>query len=125
MRARDLEAFGSKPGSAPLVFLSKLHLSWLPKVPGWALGLRFIKHMWMRARAWSSCSGWEMPLDYGSPVNEHTAVRTDAGMFDISHLGIIDVAGADFRIFLRQLLANDVNKLTTVGGATCRSICSP
>ena len=38
-------------------------------------------------------------------------------MFDISHLGIIDVAGADSRIFLRQLLANDVNKLTTVGRA--------
>ena len=55
--------------------------------------------------------GWEMPLHYGSQLKEHELVRSTYGMFDISHMTIIDVLGVDSREYLRLLLANDVNKL--------------
>jgi len=61
--------------------------------------------------------GWEMPLNYGSQIEEHHAVRRDAGMFDVSHMRPVDVEGADARSFLRVLLANDVDKLTQPGKA--------
>ncbi len=57
-------------------------------------------------------SGWEMPLHYGSQIEEHHAVRQHAGMFDVSHMAVIDLAGAETKQFLQYLLANDVNKLT-------------
>lgn len=61
--------------------------------------------------------GWMMPLHYGSQMDEHHAVRTDAGMFDVSHMTIVDLSGARTREFLRYLLANDVAKLTQPGKA--------
>lgn len=61
--------------------------------------------------------GWEMPINYGSQIEEHHAVRQDAGMFDVSHMTIVDLTGANTRNFLRYLLANDVAKLTTPGKA--------
>ncbi|REF27418.1 aminomethyltransferase [Xenorhabdus cabanillasii] len=61
--------------------------------------------------------GWMMPLHYGSQIDEHHAVRTDAGMFDVSHMTIMDLHGAGCRDFLRYLLANDVAKLTEKGKA--------
>ena len=61
--------------------------------------------------------GWEMPINYGSQIEEHHAVRQDAGMFDVSHMTIVDLTGANTRNFLRYLLANDVVKLTTPGKA--------
>lgn len=61
--------------------------------------------------------GWMMPLHYGSQLDEHHAVRTDAGMFDVSHMTIVDLRGARTREFLRYLLANDVAKLTQPGKA--------
>ncbi|MGG7449213.1 glycine cleavage system aminomethyltransferase GcvT [Kosakonia oryzendophytica] len=61
--------------------------------------------------------GWMMPLHYGSQIDEHHAVRTDAGMFDVSHMTIVDLKGARTREFLRYLLANDVAKLTKPGKA--------
>lgn len=61
--------------------------------------------------------GWMMPLHYGSQLDEHHAVRTDAGMFDVSHMTIIDLRGVRTRDFLRYLLANDVAKLTQPGKA--------
>ncbi|MDR0219397.1 MAG: glycine cleavage system aminomethyltransferase GcvT [Enterobacteriaceae bacterium] len=61
--------------------------------------------------------GWMMPLHYGSQIDEHHAVRTDAGMFDVSHMTIVDLHGAGCRDFLRYLLANDVAKLTEKGKA--------
>ena len=65
--------------------------------------------------------GWDMPLHYGSQVDEHHAVRRDAGMFDVSHMRVVDVEGADARAFLRTALANNVDKLTVAGKAlyTC------
>ncbi|BAW81189.1 glycine cleavage system aminomethyltransferase T [Candidatus Nitrosoglobus terrae] len=62
-------------------------------------------------------SGWEMPLHYGSQVTEHHQVRQNAGIFDVSHMAIIDFKGEQVRPFLRQLLANNVDRLTILGAA--------
>lgn len=62
-------------------------------------------------------SGWELPIHYGSQIDEHEAVRTDAGMFDVSHMVITDVKGAEAKAWLQKLLANDVAKLKVVGKA--------
>jgi aminomethyltransferase len=61
--------------------------------------------------------GWDMPLNYGSQIEEHHAVRRDAGIFDVSHMCVIDLSGARTREFLRRLLANDVGRLTVPGRA--------
>lgn len=61
--------------------------------------------------------GWMMPLHYGSQIDEHHAVRNDAGMFDVSHMTIVDLHGARTREFLRYLLTNDVARLTQPGKA--------
>jgi aminomethyltransferase len=61
--------------------------------------------------------GWDMPVNYGSQVEEHHAVRRDAGIFDVSHMRVVDIAGAGAREFLRFALANDVAKLTVPGKA--------
>tara|TARA_Y100000310_G_scaffold328621_1_gene397034 strand:+ start:5575 stop:6663 length:1089 start_codon:yes stop_codon:yes gene_type:complete len=62
-------------------------------------------------------SGWEMPLHYGSQIEEHKAVRQSAGVFDVSHMTVVDVLGADASSYLRYLLANDVDKLNELGKA--------
>lgn len=62
-------------------------------------------------------SGWEMPLNYGSQLEEHHCVRQDAGMFDVSHMLPVDFKGEAVRPFLKRLLANDVDKLNTTGRA--------
>src|SRR3990167_10957834 len=56
-------------------------------------------------------AGWDMPLHYGSQIQEHHIVRQDAGMFDVSHMTIVDVTGNDATAFLRRVLANDVARL--------------
>ncbi|HEY0939313.1 MAG TPA: glycine cleavage system aminomethyltransferase GcvT [Steroidobacter sp.] len=61
--------------------------------------------------------GWDMPVNYGSQIEEHHAVRRDAGMFDVSHMLAVDVTGARVRDYLRYLLANDVAKLKEPGKA--------
>ncbi len=65
--------------------------------------------------------GWDMPVHYGSQKEEHHTVRRSAGMFDVSHMTIVDLAGERCRDFLRGLLANDVAKLADAGKAlyTC------
>lgn len=65
--------------------------------------------------------GWDMPVHYGSQIDEHHAVRQDAGMFDVSHMVVSDIKGPQAREFLSYLLANDVGKLKTPGKAlyTC------
>lgn len=62
-------------------------------------------------------AGWQMPLNYGSQIAEHQAVREGAGMFDVSHMTVVDVAGAGARDFLRRLVANDIDKLAEVDRA--------
>lgn len=61
--------------------------------------------------------GWDMPLNYGSQIEEHHAVRQRAGMFDVSHMTIVDVTGPEAKAYLRRLLANDVAKLSQPGKA--------
>jgi aminomethyltransferase len=61
--------------------------------------------------------GWEMPLHYGSQLEEHHQVRRDAGMFDVSHMTVVDLKGSEVKPFLRRLLANDVDKLKLSGKA--------
>ena len=61
--------------------------------------------------------GWEMPLNYGSQIDEHHCVRNDAGMFDVSHMCVVDIKGSSSQDFLRFLIANDVKKLTSKGQA--------
>src|SRR5205085_10207488 len=61
--------------------------------------------------------GWDMPVQYSSQIGEHHAVRRAAGVFDVSHMCIVDLKGAKVRALLEQLLANDVTKLKTPGGA--------
>jgi aminomethyltransferase len=61
--------------------------------------------------------GWDMPLNYGSQIEEHHAVRRDAGMFDVSHMTVVDLHGARTREFLRHLFANNVDKLKVPGKA--------
>jgi aminomethyltransferase len=61
--------------------------------------------------------GWDMPLQYGSQIGEHHAVRRAAGVFDVSHMCVLDLTGTRVRAFLGQLLANDVAKLTAAGKA--------
>ena len=65
--------------------------------------------------------GWDMPLHYGSQIEEHHQVRRDAGMFDVSHMVVSDLRGQPARDFLKLLLANNVDKLKTKGRAlyTC------
>lgn len=62
-------------------------------------------------------AGWELPINYGSQVDEHHQVRNDAGMFDVSHMAHTVVSGPDATVFLRRLLANDVAKLGVDGRA--------
>ena len=61
--------------------------------------------------------GWDMPVNYGSQIEEHNAVRNNCGMFDVSHMCPVDVVGADCRVFLSRLVANDVAKLKVSGKA--------
>jgi aminomethyltransferase len=61
--------------------------------------------------------GWDMPLNYGSQIEEHHAVRRDAGMFDVSHMTVVDLRGANTRDFLRHLFANSIDKLKVPGKA--------
>lgn len=61
--------------------------------------------------------GWDMPVNYGSQIEEHNAVRNNCGMFDVSHMCPVDVVGADCRAFLSRLVANDVAKLKVSGKA--------
>ncbi len=61
--------------------------------------------------------GWDMPIHYGSQIDEHHLVRRAAGMFDVSHMTVVDLKGARTREFLRQLLANSIDKLKVTGKA--------
>jgi len=69
--------------------------------------------------------GWDMPVNYGSQIDEHHAVRTDAGMFDVSHMRVVDLEGAGARDFLRYLLANNVDRLKSPGKALYSCLLKP
>ncbi|HQR50758.1 MAG TPA: glycine cleavage system aminomethyltransferase GcvT [Methylophilaceae bacterium] len=69
--------------------------------------------------------GWEMPLHYGSQIEEHHAVRRDCGMFDVSHMCAVDIIGPGARPFLQRLLANDVARLAQPGKALYSAMLNP
>jgi aminomethyltransferase len=69
--------------------------------------------------------GWDMPVGYGSQIEEHHAVRRDAGMFDVSHMCVVDLRGAGVRPLLLRLLANDVGRLTAPGKALYSCMLKP
>jgi aminomethyltransferase len=69
--------------------------------------------------------GWDMPLHYGSQVDEHHLVRSDAGMFDVSHMTVVDLRGERVRDFLRKLVANSVDKLKAPGKALYTAMLNP
>jgi aminomethyltransferase len=67
-------------------------------------------------------AGWEMPVQYEGIRQEHVAVRTAAGVFDVSHMGEVETTGPDAEAFLQSLLSNDVTKLAP-GGAQYSVLC--
>ncbi|GGX50943.1 glycine cleavage system aminomethyltransferase GcvT [Undibacterium squillarum] len=69
--------------------------------------------------------GWDMPVNYGSQIEEHHAVRRDAGMFDVSHMCVVDLKGDNVRAFLRGLVANNVDKLQVPGKALYSCMLKP
>jgi aminomethyltransferase len=69
--------------------------------------------------------GWDMPVNYGSQIEEHHAVRTDVGMFDVSHMCVVDLKGENVRSFLRGLVANNVDKLQVSGKALYSAMLKP
>ena len=70
-------------------------------------------------------AGWDMPLHYGSQIDEHHAVRRAAGVFDVSHMLVIDLHGAGTRALLRRLLANNIDKLQVPGRALYSCLLRP
>lgn len=69
--------------------------------------------------------GWDMPIHYGSQIDEHHDVRRDAGMFDVSHMTVVDLTGERARDFLRKLVANSVDKLQKPGKALYTCMLTP
>jgi aminomethyltransferase len=57
-------------------------------------------------------AGWEMPVQYRSILEEHKAVRTGVGLFDVSHMGEVDIIGSDAKKFINHLITNDIEKMT-------------
>ncbi len=70
-------------------------------------------------------SGWDMPIHYGSQIQEHKSVRENVGVFDVSHMTVVDVSGQEAKTYLQYLLANDVDKLTTLGKALYTAMLNP
>jgi aminomethyltransferase len=84
----------------------------------------FAEHERLKARI-VPFGGWDMPLHYGSQIEEHHAVRRDAGLFDVSHMRVVDLAGPAAQAFLRGLLANDVARLKARGKALYSCMLNP
>jgi aminomethyltransferase len=68
-------------------------------------------------------AGWQMPINYGSQLKEHNQVREDSGMFDVSHMVVLDVVGSQSKQWLQKLLANDVAKISDYGKALYSCMC--
>jgi aminomethyltransferase len=69
--------------------------------------------------------GWDMPVNYGSQIEEHHQVRNDVGMFDVCHMRVVDAKGEGVRAFLRYLLANNADKITLPGKALYSAMLRP
>lgn len=84
----------------------------------------YAKHLQAQAKI-VDFGGWDMPLHYGSQLQEHHQVRRDAGVFDVSHMTVIDLVGERVKAFLQFLLANDVGRLTQSGKALYSCMLNP
>src|SRR5262245_51454032 len=69
-------------------------------------------------------SGWEMPVEYSGITNEHVAVRTRAGVFDVSHMGEIEIAGKNALAAVQRISSNDASKLA-IGQAQYAGLLTP
>ena len=69
--------------------------------------------------------GWDMPIHYGSQLDEHHLVRRESGVFDVSHMTVVDLRGDQVKPFLRRLLANSVDKLKVTGKALYSCMLNP
>ncbi len=69
--------------------------------------------------------GWELPIHYGSQLEEHKSVRENCGVFDVSHMTVVDILGAGGRTFLRYLLSNDIDSLKRPGQAFYSCMLNP
>ena len=69
--------------------------------------------------------GWDMPVNYGSQIDEHHQVRNDCGMFDVCHMRVVDAKGDGVRTFLKYLLANNADKITLPGKALYSAMLRP
>ena len=76
----------------------------------------FEKHVELGAKI-VDFGGWDMPVHYGSQLEEHHAVRQDAGVFDVSHMTVVELHGDQYLAYLDKLLANDINRMTRPGQA--------
>lgn len=65
--------------------------------------------------------GWDMPVEYGGLSDEHNAVRTRAGLFDVSHMGEVEIAGDDALAAVQRISSNDASKLSATRGVRCAS----
>src|SRR3989475_10488850 len=72
---------------------------------------------------WTEFSGWEMPLSYRSIAEEHQAVRRHCGLFDVSHMGEIEVSGPNAAAACQELTVNDVARLK-IGAAQSTLLCN-
>ncbi len=91
------------------------------------MGLRtalYEEHLALNARM-VDFGGWDMPVQYSSVLEEHHAVRRSQGMFDVSHMTLLELTDPDASAYLRQLLANDVAKLKTPGKALYSVMLNP
>ena len=77
----------------------------------------YAAHVQLKARM-VDFHGWEMPIQYSGIIDEHTAVRTRVGIFDLSHMGRVRIQGKDRRAFLQKILTIDVDKIPE---GKCRS----
>ncbi|KXU97478.1 glycine cleavage system protein T [Stenotrophomonas sp. DDT-1] len=69
--------------------------------------------------------GWDMPIHYGSQLDEHHLVRRESGVFDVSHMTVVDLRGEQVKPFLRRLLANSIDKLKVTGKALYSCMLNP
>ena len=82
------------------------------------------KHLSLNAKM-IDFGGWDMPVHYGSQINEHLQTRKSVSLFDVSHMAVVDITGSDADAFLLKLLANNINKLEHPGQALYSCMLNP
>jgi len=109
---------GARPYGLALFYLQKAAMTTLKTTPLNAA------HRAMGAKM-VDFGGWDMPVNYGSQIDEHHQVRNDVGMFDVCHMRVVDAKGDGVRAFLRYLLANNADKITIPGKALYSAMLRP